>query len=342
VPLRVAIISSPRSGNTWLRHLLMRVAAATGLAVHNPADIVWEELPAACIVQLHWHCTPEFCDLLARHGFRIVVQARHPLDLLISILHFALHDGSTARWLEGEAGLELPICGAMPCSSAFLRYAVGQRAKALLGITAQWWNAPGVCRLRYEDLVDDPVVQLEQLLEALGVRRAMPLEDAVAATTIPRLRALTQFDHHFWQGCPGLWKRFLPPAQARHIADAHADNFTALGYDAAADPSVDTEQADASWLEFNRAELTQRLWHFVPTKQRLQTLEADLTAAKGEVEALMQRCRQLQAEVAATTADAARARAAGPRTLAVVLRLRSCARRIPGAARLVHLLTHLV
>ena len=44
--LRLAVLSTPRSGNTWLRHLL---AASFGLeqqAVHNPGEIDWLRLPA--------------------------------------------------------------------------------------------------------------------------------------------------------------------------------------------------------------------------------------------------------------------------------------------------------
>src|SRR5262245_44560627 len=84
--LRIVVISTPRSGNTWLRHLLAKIYGSQELAVHNPADVDWAAIPVDCILQIHWRPTPEFLSLLERHGFRVVVLARHPFDVLLSIL----------------------------------------------------------------------------------------------------------------------------------------------------------------------------------------------------------------------------------------------------------------
>ncbi len=296
--VRLAVISTPRSGNTWLRHLLRRAYAVADFAVHNPDDLDWAGLPEACVVQLHWRRTAAFVDRLRRHDFRVIVLARHPLDVLVSILHFALHDRSTGRWLEGEAGDEQPICGAMPCSAAFARYAAGPRAAALLAVTAEWWGAPGCCCVRYEDLVAEPVGELTRLGEALELPPHMPVTDAVAATTMPRLRTLTQCDHHFWKGQPGHWKRLLPTAVARAIAHAHPGSFAPLGYVCDPDPDLDVERADAHWLDLNRQELTERLWNYVATRQLLQETEGRLEAAAHAAEARAEALGRVQAELA--------------------------------------------
>src|SRR6266403_798552 len=88
VPFRIAIVSTPRLGNTWLRQLLMRVYDMPGLAFHSPADIAWALLTERCVLQLHWPPTPSFRKLLVEHNVRTLVLCRHPLDVLISILHF--------------------------------------------------------------------------------------------------------------------------------------------------------------------------------------------------------------------------------------------------------------
>ena len=114
----MAIISTPRSGNTWLLHLLSKLYQASTLTVHNPIELDWGQLPAACILQVHWHPARNFLAHLSNSGFRVVVLARHPLDVLISILQFSLHD-PTCRWLEGEGGNERTIYGAMPVAPPF-------------------------------------------------------------------------------------------------------------------------------------------------------------------------------------------------------------------------------
>ena len=80
--------------------------------------------------------------MLQRHGFRVLVLSRHPLDVLISILHFVRKDRETNNWLGGEGGDERSIFGASPCSPQFLAYATSERAKALLSVSREWWPDP--------------------------------------------------------------------------------------------------------------------------------------------------------------------------------------------------------
>jgi hypothetical protein len=103
--MRLAVIGTPRSGNTWLRHLLSSAYDIPERPIHSPHDLPWNELPPSCVLQLHWHPVESFLKRLEDQGFRVIVLSRHPLDVLISILHFSLHD-KTAGWLEGEHGNE--------------------------------------------------------------------------------------------------------------------------------------------------------------------------------------------------------------------------------------------
>ncbi len=246
--LRLAIISSPRSGNTWLRHLLSSIYGLEPVLAFSPAGVDWDSIPDRCLLQTHWHRTDDFLKLLARHDFRVVALARHPLDLLLSILQFAAHEPLTARWLEGEGGDESSIVGARPRSPEFVQYATSRRAVALLSVTSQWWRSPGCWSLRYRDLVADPSGQLGRLDEALGGarERRTTIADAVAANTLQRLRP-TSGNRHFWQGRPALWRELLTAAEARRIADAHRAAFEQPGFEVDPDPALDGRQADANW-----------------------------------------------------------------------------------------------
>ena len=67
--IRIAIVSTPRSGNMWLRRLLVVAYGLQETAAHTPADVDWEAVPERCVLQMHWRRTPEALDLFARHGF---------------------------------------------------------------------------------------------------------------------------------------------------------------------------------------------------------------------------------------------------------------------------------
>ena len=270
--LRLAVVSTPRSGNSWLKFMLAQVLELAHREAHRPEEVDWKTLPARAILQLHWPPDEGFVSLLKQHEFRVIVLARHPLDVLISILAFSQHDDSTLQWLGGAAGNERSITGASPMSQAFLDYATGPRAKALLGISAEWWQTRDVCRLRYEDLVGDPVGQLAGALASIGVSPCKPLSEVVAEATPEGMRAISvDLLYHVWQAQTGLWKQFLTAQEARRICEAHENVLKILGF--ACDPNESLGPADAelAWERFNAAAVKRNLFG---VKRALRKAEA--------------------------------------------------------------------
>src|SRR5262245_66165344 len=96
--LRVAIVATPRSGNTWLRSLLGSLYGLDDVVCDRPEEVPWEALPERCVLQLHWSPDRDLRELLQDHEFHPVTVARHPLDLLLSILHFSTTWPGTSRW----------------------------------------------------------------------------------------------------------------------------------------------------------------------------------------------------------------------------------------------------
>ena len=217
--------------------------AAYGLeerSAHTPDEVDWEALPERCALQLHWRRTPEFRTTLKRYGFSVAVLARHPLDVLVSILHFAPHEPQTARWLDGEGGDEASLLAADPASPAFLAYATGPRAKALLAVTPEWWPH-GDARTKYESLVDDATGELGRIVDALGEEPLVHPAKAVEVVSFARLREEAT-NEHFWKGRAGLWTELVPTRYALAIGSAHPEMLE-LGYSV----GVDAPTARARW-----------------------------------------------------------------------------------------------
>lgn len=251
VPVRIAIISTPRSGNTWLRLMLAGLYQAEQIAVHSPDDVPWAALPGGnCVLQLHWPPTETFVANLERHGFHVIVLQRHPLDVLLSILQFAPHEPQTACWLMGEGGNEERIAGCSPGSEAFLEYAVSPRARALLSISPAWSGREGVVTVRYEELVADPERVLSHVQHTIGPGEAS-LTEVISQTCFERLKP-TAANRHFWKGEPGLWRKLMPPPIARQIHEAHASLFQASGYSCDSDLAPTTGGAEQAWRELCR------------------------------------------------------------------------------------------
>ena len=257
-PLRIAVVSTPRAGNTWVRHLLGAAYQVPHFARHFMADADWNELPAEVVLQIHWRREPGFVAKLAEHGFRVVTVARHPLDVLISILHFCVYESESEHWLLGAGGTEAEIYSTMPRSRAFIEYAKGPRAAELLAVTPDWWGQPGVLKLRYEDCVRDTDGELQKLETAFGPVRASSREAVIEKCSLGQLRK-EAINNHFWKGSPGLWKLLLPANEAREIASTLANAMTPFGYVCDPDPNLSDLEADRNWARFVGDEVKQTL-----------------------------------------------------------------------------------
>jgi hypothetical protein len=247
-PLRIAIVSTPRSGNTWVRHLLADAYCIPHLAVHSLHDQEWDSLPGECVLQLHARRTPEFEGRLHAHGFRVLTLARHPFDVLVSILQFTLTAKNTADWLHGAGGDETSLYGAMPRSRSFTAYATSPRAAELLAVTTDWWRHEDAISVRYEEFVADALGELSRLQETFGPLRTMKLQDVVKSYTLDRFQAENS-NNHFWQGTPGLWRSLLPRVEAEEIASVLASLLDRLGYRCESDATLTADEADRNWVQ---------------------------------------------------------------------------------------------
>lgn len=224
------------------------------MAHHRPWDVTWNNLADRCILQIHWHHVEPFISQLAQHSFRVLVMARHPLDMLISQLNWVNScPYPDAVWiddaaLEGDHGTEIPLMGAAPTGQAFSEWACSSRAEALLSVSLEWSTVPGTVLVHYEDLVRSTSKELERVVSWVGREPERSAADVAGTFTLEMLRRMgTESRQHYWQGQPGNWRRLLPPTAARKIAERHARSFERFGYLCDPDESLTLEQAEANW-----------------------------------------------------------------------------------------------
>jgi len=243
---RFLLVSTPRSGNTYLRRLLATTLGCHEFAVHRPSDVDWESLPPSFIGQIHWHPTPELLNLLERHQVTPLVLHRHPLDVLVSILHFSNFEPQTANWLNGEWGDETRLLSRGPRSADFVGYSFSMRAETLLNLSLEWTRRD-TYRLSYEDLVADPAPRLIRLLEDHGIAPDQAaIAQALATHTLEQSRT-TAPNRHFWRGQPGLWTQLIDRIIAQAIEARHQPAFHTFGYDTQAARRRSYDEIDASW-----------------------------------------------------------------------------------------------
>ncbi len=225
--IRVAVVGTPRSGNSWIRGVIRDTLSLKEYAVHNYHDLP-ETLEERVIIQIHWPREPGFQKFLKEHGFQVIVPARHPLDVLVSALHFVRREPQTGRWLEGNAEIPPDFAKESPLSPGFEHYALSFGAENLLSVSYQWSFDTKATLVRYESLVCSPKQEFTTLMDSLGYTR----ERLGPALESNSFKAFSNTNNkHGWQGTPGLWQKLIPWSIARHIRARHQTIFERLGYD---------------------------------------------------------------------------------------------------------------
>jgi hypothetical protein len=100
--MRFAIIATPRSGNSVLRKTIAAAYELQEFGGHD-AELLRADLPDDSIVQVHARYSEELHQVLVDHGVIIVTPTRHPLDTLLSMLHFKQFEPATTWRISGVA-----------------------------------------------------------------------------------------------------------------------------------------------------------------------------------------------------------------------------------------------
>jgi len=218
---RVAVVGTPHAGGGWITRVLADALDARPLPARHPADLEWAGLPDRFVIELHWQRSQYLEHTLRDHGVLVISPARHPLDVLLSILERAQqHDAFGNHWLPGVAGNEDALKGSTPTGTAFLDWATSPRADLLLSLTPEWWSTPATHRLRYEHLVADPHREVIALLarceiEVPGDPHTVLARHPASPDEIP----------------PDSWRGLLSSDAVDVLMAMHHDVMVSLGYD---------------------------------------------------------------------------------------------------------------
>jgi hypothetical protein len=226
--LRILILSTPKTGNTWLRHLLAGVYRLPQFYVPPPLDCAKLDKAGERWVT-HYHTRPnrELLSWIRTNRAVVVTTIRHPGDVLLSLYHH-VHE------FRNET-IDQDFLRRM-LSTGFERrgmttYAADQPFSADLDCSLEWMACEGTHTVRFEDLRADPVAALRELTSRIHPAPLERIEAAVEMCDIDVMRRMAgDFSASSARGAseigaqrcrPTLWKSFAaasvcgPDGQAR-------------------------------------------------------------------------------------------------------------------------------
>ncbi len=253
----IGIYSFPKSGNTWMRHIIAELYSLEFNHRQVSKDIpdmhqgpIFDARPIQLGAggQAVRFYKSHRCEIVARNALQkinhrgIIYIKRHPLDVFLSYLNY-LRDG-----VNGTAGLYL-----LPVKSVEEVIANGSLeifldCFILFGTLVNWGNfgnwfehmaywtgrdvveqggreVPVAC-LKYEDMVANGVEAMQPLCDMLGQSKQQLEQALLAANEKTRVDGKL-----FWKQRPGLYKEVLPESLIAKFRKYHGDRVAALGYE---------------------------------------------------------------------------------------------------------------
>ena len=207
--LRILILSTPKTGNTWLRHLLAGVYRLPQFYIPPGFDYAaLDKGGDRWVTHYHIRPNPQLIAWIREHQPVVITTIRHPGDVLISLYHH-LHNFRAAA-------LDLDFLRGM-LSTGFERTNIvtdstGQPFSTDLACSIEWMACEGTHVVRYEDLRADTAGTLHELTSRISAVPDERIEAAIEMCDLDLMRKLAgEFGGFFREGRIGGWRDLLPP-----------------------------------------------------------------------------------------------------------------------------------
>ena len=230
--MKLLIASAPKTGNTWLRHLLAAIYELPMRhigAEFNQSEV--DELGDSWISHQHYFPQSDLLQWAHEHDVTIFTVVRHPCDALVSLYHYVYNYINEE---EGKTfGKEAKLIEDQGVYGEQTKWFVREVYYWFLHISVSWRHSGHSHLVRYEDLWRDPVPTLIDLTSRLRPVSVNKIERAVEQCDISVLRRRSGSAPKFFrQGSVGQWREELPAeiVDLFRTLDPYPAQFSALGY----------------------------------------------------------------------------------------------------------------
>ncbi len=252
--LKIIVASTPKTGNTWLKHLL---AELYGLPLRSlpldPNQIDWSALGPRWIAHQHYLPEEALLEKAREQGVSFVTTVRHPADVFVSLAHHARRENLvSANFCDAGYMLNDPeLFG--PASLKFLERGFREH----LHLSLLWQTSGRTEIVRYENLWQDPVHALTRVADAIFPMKQSRIRQAICACEIETMANQHPGQKEFFRkGGIGAWQKVLPQTFQRALRTVapFPEQFRKLGYamDAIAEPSAEPARLHHPFRKKNR------------------------------------------------------------------------------------------
>lgn len=238
----IFIAGMPKSGTTWLEHLLGELPAYRVRAVHDPCgcvinhdvcDAVFAGLPRNLysVVKLHTRFTPENLRVIDKFDLHTVVMYRDLRDQCVSRYYHVLNEAAHRHHQYYVSSSQSE--GISHCIEVILQEYVTWIRDWLPVIAAR---PDRFMEVRYETLRADPRSVLAEALAFYGIEASTEMIDAMIdgvkkKTTFNLKKNLERGTGTARKGMIGDWRNHFTPEHVRRLKEGCGEFLIELGYE---------------------------------------------------------------------------------------------------------------
>lgn len=221
-PKIIWLASYPKSGNTWVRFMLLNLLMGRQTSTENMDKFIPDihvlmphyaypprlniQPGASVLMKSHFMLWPEMPFINLTAGFIYIV--RNPLDVVASAVNYeflkkpAPADAGDRQRARDQFVQDFIAHGAVP---GWIEARWGTWDGNVRSYTLDKPSFPGIV-LKYEDIVREPLAQLTHIVNFLGYRcDTQKLQDAVDASSFENMKRIE--DQEVTEGKPGFFSR---------------------------------------------------------------------------------------------------------------------------------------
>lgn len=282
---RFIVAATPKSGGDWVAGLLSAISGSTLGNFQKIDSHILTGLPNNVVITTRDLPNSSLISNLNEANFHAMTVTRHPFDVLINVLLAANLDIETnTYWGDSLFQFEKVLINVIPRHPIVLQYAAFSRFKDLLAISSRWKHNEGTFSLTFEGLADNPVREMERVLDCDRFQIDVPIEEIIDRQKKRRLGQPAAATLSFTSATSGIWRRLIPAIQAERLESLLSTQMMDLGYQSDPDLTLTADEADINWYRLIAREQIRPLKESLQNYQlQMQVIGADLNTSLREL-----------------------------------------------------------
>jgi len=234
--VRILIASSPKTGNVWLKYLLMFIYNIQEAQPRNSSldNMGWLGSIESFVSVQHWNPTKKVLDWVKENDVIVCTTTRHPGDEFVSLYYYVnrmypLWDQSGWPRPRKEMPSAVMIGEEIdsPTTLKFLKEGFGKHITK----SVEWLLTGKSHIVQYEALKDAPLQTLYNLCQSIEPAAIGTIKRAIEQSTIEKQRGRgNHLRIHCRSGEKNQWKTELSDVHIEIFKELYSKELSCLGY----------------------------------------------------------------------------------------------------------------